>query len=112
MKWPNLAAKSRRSTAEALTTITLALTGPRRKAPDPDLLRRALFGYAFNAASASRPVPAEIYDGLDWGARSMRDRTGRPASDRQSIRALVRGSARENPGWGTAGSTANWPDSA
>src|SRR5450755_2591996 len=34
-----------------------------------------------------------------WGARSMRGRTGRPAT-RQSIRALVRRLARENPSWG------------
>ena len=34
-----------------------------------------------------------------WAARSMRSRTGRPAT-RQSIRALVRRLARENPGWG------------
>src|ERR1022692_109208 len=34
-----------------------------------------------------------------WGARSMQGKPGRPAP-RQSIRALVRRLARENPGWG------------
>ena len=33
-----------------------------------------------------------------WAARSIRDRTGRPAT-RRNIRALVRRLARENPGW-------------
>jgi putative transposase len=41
-----------------------------------------------------------------WAARSMRGRTGRPAT-RRNIQALVRRLARENPGWGTAGSTAS-----
>ncbi len=43
-----------------------------------------------------------------WAARSMRGKTGRPAA-RRNIRALVLRLARENPGWGTAGSTGNWP---
>ena len=46
-----------------------------------------------------------------WGARSVHGRTGRPAT-RRRIRALVRRLARENPSWGTARSTVNWPDSA
>src|SRR6266699_1839707 len=36
---------------------------------------------------------------LTWAARSMRGRTGRPAT-RRNIQALVRRLARENPGWG------------
>ena len=36
---------------------------------------------------------------LHWAARSMRGKTGRPAT-RRNIQALVRRLARENPGWG------------
>jgi len=42
-----------------------------------------------------------------WAARSMRGKSGRPAT-RRNIRALVLRLARENPEWGTAGSTASW----
>jgi len=41
-----------------------------------------------------------------WAARSMRGKTGRPAT-RRNIRALVLRLARENPDWATAGSTAS-----
>jgi putative transposase len=43
-----------------------------------------------------------------WAARSMRGRTGRPAT-RRNIKSLFLRLARENPGWGTAGSTGSWP---
>ena len=41
-----------------------------------------------------------------WAARSMRGKSGRPAT-RRNIKALVLRLARENPSWGTAGSTAS-----
>jgi len=104
MKWPDLAAKSRRSTAEALTTITLAaLTGPHRKAPDPGMLRRALFGYAFNAASASRPVPAEITRALDWIAKASLPVAALEEPD--TVRAVLGACARRLDGKPAAATT-------
>ena len=41
-----------------------------------------------------------------WAARSMRGKSGRPATCR-NIKALVLRLARENPSWGAAGSTAS-----
>jgi hypothetical protein len=39
---PHAAAKTRKSMAEALTTVTLALLSPRRRRPDEADLRRTL----------------------------------------------------------------------
>ena len=103
MKWPDLAAKSRRSTAEALTTITLALTGPHRKGPDPGVLRRALFGHAFNAASASRPVPAEITRALDWIAKASLPVAALEEPD--TVRAVLGACARRLDGKPAAATT-------
>jgi integrase len=66
MKWPTLAAKSRRSLAEALSTITPALVSKAPRAPDDRTLRLALFGWAFNPGMWSREVPDEIADALAW----------------------------------------------
>ena len=54
MKWPSLAAHSRASLAEALATVTPALTGPAPGRPSATALRTALYGYAFNPARAAR----------------------------------------------------------
>jgi putative transposase len=43
-----------------------------------------------------------------WAAKSMRGKSGRPAT-RRNIKTLVLRLARENPNGDTAGSTANWP---
>ena len=85
MKWPDLAAKSRRSTAESLTTITLALTGSHRTCPGPAVLRRALFGYAFNPGRASQAVPGEINPGPGLDRESV-PASGRAGRTRYSTR--------------------------
>ena len=70
MKWPSLAAHSRASLAEALATVTPALTRPdARGRPDPRQLRTALYQHAFNPgrpASLGSPA-AQI---LDWAQRT------------------------------------------
>jgi hypothetical protein len=70
MKWPSLAAHSRASLAEALATVTPALTRPdARDRPDPRQLRRALYQHAFNPARPVDPnTPAAAI--LDWTQRA------------------------------------------
>jgi Aminotransferase class I and II len=66
MKWPQLAPTSRRSVAEALTTITPALTRHHRGAPDPKVLSRALFAWAFNPGTRNLTPPGDITSALGW----------------------------------------------
>jgi len=92
MKWDGLAPTSRRSAAEALTTVTIALTGTLSGAPDPAALRRALFAWAFNPGTRNLTPPAEIADALDWIAAAsvqvpaLED----PAVIRQALAACAR----------------------
>jgi hypothetical protein len=51
---------SRRSVAEALVTITVALTAEEPGAPDAKVLRRALFGWSFHPATRDSDPPPEI----------------------------------------------------
>src|SRR5450755_2321181 len=67
-KWPNLAPVSRRSVAEALVTVTVALAAKERGAPEPKVLRQALFGWAFNPATRDQVPPPQTAAALDWAA--------------------------------------------
>jgi hypothetical protein len=104
VKWPDLAAKSRRSVAEALATITLALSAPRSMPPEPALLRRALLCYAFNHASTSRSVPAEITRALDWTAKASPPLAA--LDDPDTVRAVLAACARRLDGRPAAAATA------
>jgi hypothetical protein len=70
VKWGNLAPVSRRSVAEALVTVTIALTRKEPGAPDPEVLRQALFAWAFNPATRGITPPPRIAAALDWAARA------------------------------------------
>lgn len=57
MKWPHLAPKSRISIADALATVTPALVTTTRGMPDQQILRAALYGWAFNKETRATTEP-------------------------------------------------------
>jgi integrase len=69
--WPSLAGNSRRNTAQALTTVTLALLSTERGRPEATLLRTALISWAFNVRTRSTKTPPDdIRRTLDWLSRN------------------------------------------
>lgn len=69
MKWPRIAATTRRTNAEALTAATTAMLTTRRGRPDDALIRSALCRWAFNTARRDdSDRPPEIGDTLRWVA--------------------------------------------
>ncbi len=102
-KWPNLAPVSRRSVAEALVTVTIALTTKEPGAPEPRMLRQALFGWAFNPATRDTDPPPEITAALDWA-----ERVSLPVAeleDTATVRLALAACARTLTGKPAAGST-------
>ena len=102
-KWPNLAPVSRRSVAEALVTVTIALTAKEPGAPEPKVLRQALFGWAFNPATRDTSPPPEIAAALDWAARASLPVA--ELEDTATVRLALAACARTLTGKAAAGST-------
>jgi integrase len=77
LKWPSAAASYRKSIAEALTTITEAMTATDRGRPAGRLLRRSLREWAFNTNRRDDDgKPEDVASALQWIERSTR-----PVSD-------------------------------
>lgn len=71
MKWPHLAAHSRASLADALATITPALTRPAaRRRPSARTLRAALYQYAFNPRQRQKGPDSAAAGALAWLERA------------------------------------------
>ena len=51
-------------------TVTVALSGKEKGAPEARVLRRALFAWAFNPATRDTDPPREIALALGWAARA------------------------------------------
>jgi integrase len=102
-KWPNLAPVSRRSVAEALVTVTIALSAKEPGAPEPKALRQALFGWAFNPATRQLDPPEKIAAALDWAQRASLPVA--ELEDTATVRLALAACARNLNGKSAAGST-------
>ncbi|WP_432986323.1 tyrosine-type recombinase/integrase [Dactylosporangium sp. CA-233914] len=73
MKWPHVAATTRRTHAEAMTALTTAMFSDRRGKPDDKLIRSALCRWGFNTARRDDPAcPEEVQTALKWVQRHTR----------------------------------------
>jgi integrase len=103
VKWDGLAPVSRRSVAEALVTVTVALARKERGAPEPRVLRRALFAWAFNPATRDKVPSGEVAAALDWAARASLPVTA--LEDTDTVRLALTACSRKLTGKPAAGST-------
>jgi hypothetical protein len=90
MKWPRVAATTRRTHAEALTAITSGLLTTNKGAPDAKLLRLALGRWGYNTARrADVSCPLEVKHALSWVEQHTRrvSELGRP----EIVRAVLDG---------------------
>jgi integrase len=65
MKWPRSAATTRRTHAEAMTTLTVSMLSDKRGKPDDKRLRRALTRWGFNTTKRDE-AEGEDRDALKW----------------------------------------------
>lgn len=73
LKWPHVAATTRRTHAEALTAFTTAMISGGHGKPDDKLIRKALGRWAFNTAKRDDPArPAQVSTALRWVQRHSR----------------------------------------
>jgi hypothetical protein len=73
LKWPRVAATTRRTHAEALTAVTTAMFTSTRGQPNGKLLRAALKRWAFNTVRRDDPnCPDDISSALRWVAGHTR----------------------------------------
>lgn len=93
MKWPHVAATTRRTHAEALTALTVPMLASGRNRPDGKLLRKALVRWAFNTTQRGDPTcPPEVREALRWAERNSRpvaDLVGDPALLRAVLDSLT-----------------------
>lgn len=86
MKWPHLAPKSRMSIADALATVTPAMVTTTRGMPEPQILRAALYGWAFNKESRTTGEPgADAAAAIAWVRANSLNVAALDEKDRRSV---------------------------
>jgi integrase len=71
LKWPTAAATTRRTNAEALAKVTIAMISGTKGKPDDKVLRHALNRWAFNTKRRNASeCPAEIRRALQWAEKN------------------------------------------
>jgi integrase len=107
VKWNEASPRHRQSTAEALTTMTMALTRDGTVPVNPAVARRALQYWTFNASARrhSREPPEEFASELNW----LRDhsRPLRDLEDLDLLRSVLTAIATNLDGSPASTSTAN-----
>jgi integrase len=103
MKWTSLAPTSRRSIAEALASIIMVTFTRAPGRPADALLSRALFGWAFNPATAGGAVPPDIAAALVWAEAASPPVT--VLADPAVLRAILNACARTGSGQPAAATT-------
>ncbi|MGC4814101.1 tyrosine-type recombinase/integrase [Micromonospora sp. DT228] len=94
MKWPRAAATQRKSIADALTTVTLALLATSRGAPDDAHIRHALYTWTFNKLQRDYDKgspPGTLAPAIRWLAANtlpLRE-VANPATTRKALDALT-----------------------
>ncbi|WP_306474057.1 site-specific integrase [Streptomyces sp. Ru87] len=103
MKWPDAAAKHRASIAESLTLTTITLCPNAKGRPEPELLRRALYQWAFNVGRRDAEPPAQEAAALAWVAKHTP--TVADLDSAQRMRAVLDFLARKKDGTPAAANT-------
>jgi integrase len=71
LKWPHAAAKTRTSIADALATVAPVLVSSTRGKPDDDVLRAALYGWAFHKTRRDAgPLEGSQAAAIEWIAKA------------------------------------------
>ncbi|MFG2903689.1 tyrosine-type recombinase/integrase [Kitasatospora sp. NPDC048286] len=69
-RWDGAPAKTRTTWADALASVTFELVASKAGMPDKRVVRRALYGWAFNVNRWDDEPPAEVAKALTWIARN------------------------------------------